>query len=114
MAIGFKELFASCERTTDLLKQVLPAGGRQSVLERVRAAESLVPLLADLGDFADDHDIDDGLLCDVRAYLALLPDAWAGPAFCRAVAAAAARVDRIETAIHVEGQRRLRAALIGV
>lgn len=112
MPTGFKELFDACERTTDLLRQLLPTDSPPSAYERFRAAEELIPLLADVGDFADDHDIDDRPLCDVRAYLGDPPTS--DRAFADTVRVATARVDQIRTAVHVEGQRRLRAALIGL
>ena len=117
MSISFMDLFAACERSTSLLRRLAPREGcgtaNPSPEERAQAAASLLPLLARLGDFADDHGIDDGPLCEVRTRLSRPPETWHDEPFGSAVEAAVAKVRQIKAAIHLEGHRQLRSALMG-
>jgi hypothetical protein len=114
MTISFKELYDQCRRAATLLERLATASGRTRSGDFDRNVADLLPLLAELGDFADDHDIDDGPLCDVRICLSRPSAAWSDQDIAAVVRDALAAVATIRTAIHVEGQRRLRAALCGL
>ena len=117
MSINFSDLFDACERAITLLRRLRPDDDRLPVNGQPRTAAELASLLATLGDFADDREIGDGPLCAVRARLCAPSTAGGDPDgddFTAAVTAAVRRVERIRAAVHVEGHRRLRAAMLGL